>query len=93
MKKTTRFEESIIAEWDDSTGLGMKEGLSFGVEVLLMRMGGGWEKGLWAAASTVPPHSHFPPLDTLSLSLCTSEFSQKCTESNGEIEAMPVFSL
>lgn len=23
-KKTTRFEESIIAEWDDSTGLGMK---------------------------------------------------------------------
>lgn len=59
--KRTRFEESIISEWDDSTGLGMKR-----VSVLEQRYClREWEravgeKGLWAAAGHCPPHSHFP---------------------------------
>ena len=53
--KRTRFEESIISEWDDSTGLGMKR-----VSVLEQRYClREWEravgeKGLWAAAGPRP---------------------------------------
>lgn len=74
----TRFADSIISEWDNSTGLGMKR-----VSVLERRCClWAWqraigEQGLRAAAGHCPPYSHFPHSWNASpaLSLYKSDFS------------------